>query len=132
MNVKYHPAEFEDPRPGRGSLPPRAWNVHSDSDQLSLNGRWRFHFSPTAVVPEDFAVTADYDDSGWDQLPVPSHWVLNGYGAPAYQNIQFPFPVDPPFVPSENPTGDYRYGFDLPTGWSSGNGSVSLPPTTFG
>jgi len=58
-----------------------------------------------------------YDDSGWDTLPVPSHWVLHGdgaYGRPSYTNISYPFPIDPPRVPDENPTGDHRRTFDAP------------------
>ncbi|GFZ48436.1 hypothetical protein JCM24511_06184 [Saitozyma sp. JCM 24511] len=121
-----HPAEHEDPRPWRGALPPRAWNVDSDSGRMSLNDEWRFRLSPSASVPDDFATTSSYDDSQWDTLPVPSHWVLHGHGAPAYQNIQFPFPVDPPRVPDQNPTGDYRYTFDLSTDWSLGEGKTLL------
>ncbi|MEV0412954.1 sugar-binding domain-containing protein [Streptomyces sp. NPDC050448] len=45
---------------------------------------------------------------------VPSHWQLHGYGRPIYVNIAYPIPVDPPFVPDENETGDYRRTFDLP------------------
>ena len=125
MDITYHPAEYEDIRPGRGSLPARAWNVHSDSDRLSLDGPWRFRYSPIAAIPDDFAKSESFDDSKWDQIPVPSHWVFHGYGAPIYTNVQFPFPVDPPFVPTENPTGDYRCKFDLPGGWKVENGSVS-------
>lgn len=125
MNIIYHPAEYEDPRPGRGSLPPRAWNVHSDSQRLSLNGHWRFHHSPIANIPDTFAKSTEFDDSGWGDLPVPSHWVLHGYGAPIYTNVKFPFPVDPPLVPSENPTGDYRYEFELPDDWTLDDGTVS-------
>ncbi len=50
---------------------------------------------------------------------MPSHWQLHGYGAPAYTNVVYPFPVDPPHVPTENPTGDYRVGFRLPEGWDA-------------
>ena len=57
------------------------------------------------------------DESGWDALPVPSHWQLHGYGAPAYTNVRYPFPVEPPFVPDENPTGDYRLRFVVPEGF---------------
>lgn len=124
MNITYHPAEYEDPRPGRGSLPPRAWNVQSDAARLSLNGSWKFRYSPIAAIPETFAQSAEFDDSKWDLLAVPSHWVLHGYGAPAYTNVKFPFPVDPPFVPTENPTGDYRHTFSLPFGWSMKDGAV--------
>ena len=58
---------------------------------------------------------------------MPSHWVLPGtsakaqqgrYGQPIYTNVQYPFPIDPPHVPDENPTGDHRRTFELPN-WSS-------------
>jgi beta-galactosidase len=87
---------------------------------------WRFRFSPSADVSEEFAVTG-FDDQSWDTIPVPSHWPLQGdgkYGLPAYQNIKFPFPVDPPYVPAANPTGDYRYEFTLPADWKQ-TGKVS-------
>ncbi|MEU4612418.1 glycoside hydrolase family 2 TIM barrel-domain containing protein [Streptomyces umbrinus] len=109
-----------DIAPGRGALrPARSW-LHSDAPSRSLNGPWRFRLSPTASVAEDFAADGFADD-GWDSIPVPSHWVLEGdgaYGRPIYTNIQFPFPIDPPHVPDENPTGDYRRHFDVPADWS--------------
>ena len=95
-----------------GLRPARAW-LHSDAPRLSLNGSWAFRLSPRADAPLDFA-ERDFDDAGWDRLPVPSHWQLHGYGAPAYTNVRYPFPVDPPFVPDENPTGDYRCRFLVP------------------
>ena len=58
-----------------------------------------------------------FDDSGWATLPVPSHWQPNGYGAPAYTNVLYLFLVDPPHVPTENPTGDHRLRFRLPADW---------------
>ncbi|MFI1094002.1 glycoside hydrolase family 2 TIM barrel-domain containing protein [Streptomyces sp. NPDC020917] len=113
-------AHVADPAPGYGALrPARSW-LRSDAPSLSLNGSWRFRLSPTARVAEDFAADA-FDDSGWDTLPVPSHWVLKGDGAhgrPIYTNVQFPFPIDPPHVPDENPTGDHRRHFTLPDGWA--------------
>ena len=30
------------------------------------------------------------------------------YGRPIYTNVQYPFPIDPPHVPDENPTADHR------------------------
>ena len=57
-------------------------------------------------------------------MTVPGHWVLQGHGAPAYTNVLYPFPVDPPRVPDENPTGDHRRVFDLPEDWPAGGESV--------
>lgn len=113
-------AYVSDTAPGRGALRvARSW-LHSDAPSRSLNGLWRFRLSQAAPVTEDFAAEG-FDDSVWDSIPVPSHWVLQGegaYGRPIYTNVRFPFPIDPPHVPDENPTGDYRRHFDIPTDWS--------------
>jgi beta-galactosidase len=105
--------------PGRGRRSrPRAW-LDTDAPQLSLNGQWRFRWSPVAYGLDESAAAPDFDDRDWDSIPVPSHWVLHGdgrYGHPIYTNIAYPFPIDPPYVPDENPTGDHRRDFELP-GW---------------
>jgi beta-galactosidase len=98
-----------------GALPPRAW-FESDAPVLDLSGDWRFRWSSQADANEDF-VRPGFDDAGWSLMPVPSHWQLRGYGAPAYTNIRYPFPVCPPQVPTENPTGDYRLAFRPPADW---------------
>ncbi|GGJ27341.1 glycoside hydrolase family 2 TIM barrel-domain containing protein [Streptomyces brasiliensis] len=112
-------AYVSDTAPGRGALrPARSW-LHSDAPSRSLNGPWRFRLSATAAA-EDFAADG-FDDHGWDTAPVPSHWVLQGdgtYGRPIYTNVQYPFPIDPPHVPDENPTGDYRRHIGIPADWS--------------
>jgi beta-galactosidase len=102
---------------GAGALPARAWS-RSDAPVLELSGEWRFRLSPRADLDDGFAAPS-FDDAGWDRLPVPSHWQLHGHGAPAYTNVVYPFPVDPPHVPTDNPTGDYRVGFRLPSGWDA-------------
>lgn len=122
----FHPAEYESPQPWRGAEKPRSWNVDSDAAKLSLNGDWRFRFSPSVPAAGDESFTAPtFDDAKWDTIPVPSTWVLEGngkYGNPEYQNINYPFVVDPPHVPDANPTGDYRVTFDLPAGWDLADG----------
>ncbi|MGW1807577.1 glycoside hydrolase family 2 TIM barrel-domain containing protein [Streptomyces sp. NPDC002078] len=107
----------EDVSPGSGTLPPRAWYASSDAKSLTLNGSWRFRLSPTADAEDDSFAEEGYDAGDWAEIQVPGHWVLQGHGAPIYTNHLYPFPVDPPRVPTENPTGDHLRVFDLPQNW---------------
>ncbi|HKN95768.1 MAG TPA: glycoside hydrolase family 2 TIM barrel-domain containing protein, partial [Pseudonocardiaceae bacterium] len=114
------PPYLEDPVPS-GIRPPRAHGA-SDAPRVCLNGRWRFRHFPTATGSGGAGFAdPDVDDGDWAELPVPAHWQLHGYGRPAYTNVYFPFPIDPPHVPDENPTGEYRRTFDLPADWPSGD-----------
>ncbi|WP_407271331.1 glycoside hydrolase family 2 TIM barrel-domain containing protein [Radiobacillus sp. PE A8.2] len=84
-----------------------------------LNGLWKFNYANSpSLAPEDF-YRADYNTDNWDDLYVPSSWQMHGYGKPAYTNVVYPFPVDPPFVPNENPTGSYVREFFIPKKWIS-------------
>lgn len=118
-STQTQPDYVEDPGPGHGALPPRA-AFRSGAPALSLGGTWRFCLSPSLAAAPEGVEREDYDDHDWDELPVPSHWQLHGHGSPAYTNITYPFPVHPPEVPSENPTGDHRLTFDLPEDWPAG------------
>ena len=103
---------YDDHAPHAGLRAPRA-DLDTDAPRLVLDGDWRFRLSPVAAAPVDFTAP-DFDDTGWDTIAVPSHWPLRGYGNPWYTNVVYPFPVDPPHPPEENPTGDHRVAFDLP------------------
>ncbi|MFF0287421.1 glycoside hydrolase family 2 TIM barrel-domain containing protein [Streptomyces sp. NPDC005262] len=112
---------YMDVSPGSGGLPPRSWYAGSDAPRMSLNGEWRFRLAPTATAEDMSFARSGFDASGWETVAVPGHWVLQGAGgAPAYTNVVYPFPVDPPHVPTENPTGDHLRTFDLPDGWPAG------------
>ena len=109
-----------DPGPGTGGLPPRTTST-SDAPRLSLDGDWRFRLVPTVAEATEGFQAPEFDDAGWATLPVPAHWQLHGYGKPAYTNVQYPFPVDPPYVPDDNPTGEYRRTFEIPESWPGGD-----------
>ncbi len=82
-----------------------------------LNGDWKFHYSPTpADGPADF-FREGHDTSAWGTIQVPGNWQMQGYGRPHYTNVQFPFPVDPPRIPTENPTGSYLREFHVDEEW---------------
>jgi beta-galactosidase len=83
----------------------------------SLRGRWRFALVDRPEdAPEEF-VQAGFDDAGWDEIDIPGHWCLQGFGGPHYTNVQMPFGNAPPRVPSLNPTGLHRRHFRIPDGW---------------
>jgi beta-galactosidase len=109
-------AYVEDPGPGHGRLRARAWFA-SSLPIIDLNGRWRFRLAAGLSDLTRGFEHPQFDDSGWAELPVPSCWQLAGYGAPAYTNVTYPFPVDPPRVPDANPAGEYRLGFEVPDGF---------------
>lgn len=109
-----------DVAPSSGRLvAPRA-DLASDAPTLSLDGDWRFRLYPGVDEADAAASDVGFDDSDWDVIDVPSHWVLRGDGAwgrPIYTNVNYPFPLDPPFVPDANPTGDHRRRFSVPAEW---------------
>lgn len=84
-----------------------------------LNGNWKFHYAKSpAAVPAAF-YKKDYTVDDWDTIAVPSHWQLKGYGHPHYTNVAYPFQVDPPHIPNENPTGSYKRYFYVPEEWKA-------------
>jgi beta-galactosidase len=109
-------AYVEDPGPGRGRRRPRAW-FGSSLPFIDLNGRWRFRLAAGLPDLSPGFERPEFDDSWWAELAVPSCWQLAGHGTPAYTNVTYPFPVDPPRVPDANPTGEYRCRFEVPDGF---------------
>ncbi|MCX7914721.1 MAG: DUF4981 domain-containing protein [Verrucomicrobiae bacterium] len=119
--------DWENPQlTGRGRRPPRAYffpypNVdlaktlepHASPWFLNLNGAWKFRLFPTVAEAGD----PPWETANWSTLPVPSNWQMHGHGHPHYTNVPYPFPVHPPRVPTENPTGCYLRDFVLPASW---------------
>lgn len=126
-----HP-ELEDPKKLQlNRLPPRTeFHVYPSAATAlafdraaspwvqSLDGDWKFHLATCpSHVPIDFQAT-HFDDLKWATIPVPSHWQCQGYDTPRYTNTKYPFPLDPPYIPEDNPTGCYRRGFQIPVTWT--------------
>ncbi|NMC40186.1 MAG: DUF4981 domain-containing protein [Bacteroidales bacterium] len=87
---------------------------------ISLDGKWKFHFSKTPEERPFLFFKNDYDTRDWDNLEVPSNWQLKGYDdPPIYSNIPYPFPADPPKIPHDmNTVGSYKRTFTIPSSWS--------------
>jgi len=83
----------------------------SDRFQL-LSGTWRFRFFESIYDAQEPFFEMGYDHSGFDHIKVPGMWQTQGYDYHQYTNVKFPFPVDPPYVPQDNPCGEYIHTFD--------------------
>lgn len=85
-------------------LPQRCYYIpQGKANYISLNGEWNFSYfkdGDSASEPEK-----------WDKIPVPSCWQYFGYDSPNYTNTNYPYPVDPPYVPMRNPLGMYERNF---------------------
>ena len=79
---------------------------------VSLDGQWSFRLVPR---PDDIAA-ADLAGPFEHTVDVPGTWVLQGFGAPVYTNVQMPFLLQPPAVPTDNPTGIHHRTFEAPHG----------------
>ncbi len=83
----------------------------------SLNGSWKFHFTPDLKNrPLDF-FNSEMDYDVWDDIIIPSCWEMQGYGIPIYTNIRYPFPVNPPFIERKNAVGSFLKKFTVPEDW---------------
>lgn len=100
------------------------WNrlpMHTPMDYLatqSLDGTWQFdHFSKVADVPENWLDLQEAETT----IRVPSNWQLeytkDPKDVPIYTNVAYPIPVNPPFVPEENPVGGYTRDFEISEDW---------------
>ena len=111
-------------------LPARAtsYSYSSEQDALagdrtlsriqSLDGVWKFRFAEdVSRSPADFW-RPGADLTGWDEIPVPSCWEMQGYGYPIYTNVVYPFEFKPPYITRDNPTGCYVRTFSVPEAWS--------------
>lgn len=85
----------------------------------SLNGQWKFNWSPTPeAAPGNFQDTG-YSATDWKLITVPGNWELKGYGTAIYTNIRYPFTVNPPFIAhQDNPVGCYITHFQVPEKWN--------------
>jgi evolved beta-galactosidase subunit alpha len=88
-------------------------------NRISLNGQWRFKYLEAPEYSPEKFFSVDFNDSEWDDLTVPSCWQTKGYGHMHYTDVWYLFPINPPYVPSDNPTGIYRRNFSLDQTWAN-------------
>lgn len=97
----------------------------------SLNGMWRFHYAVNySMAPKGFEKEDEYVTS-WDLIRVPAHMQMEGYGAPQYVNVQWPWDghaeIKPGEIPEDfNPVGSYVNFFELPKDFSQERTFISF------
>ena len=123
-----------DPATNRvNTLPPHA-DVQEYKDivsydikqfRVSLEGMWKFRFDKNHQDRPNGFWRTDYDDSEWEQFPVPGLFELNGHGDAIYKNVGYAwakqFKSNPPYVEeTNNYTGSYRRRVAIPAKWEGG------------
>ena len=79
----------------------------------TLCGTWDFNFYKSVKEVPNPAVEEILFK---DKLDVPMNWqhaLGRGYDSVQYTNVDYPFPLDPPYIPEENPAGLYSRSFTL-------------------
>ena len=89
------------------------------SFRYDLNGIWKFHYARNygSAIP-GFEKT-DYCCKDWDDIRVPAHIQMEGYDAPQYANVQYPWEghedIHPGEIPEHfNPVASYVKYFEVP------------------
>ena len=103
---------YENPfKTSENRCAPRSYYIPSGVSEYNLlNGVWNFkYFEREIEVPEKI--------TDWDTIPVPSCWQTEGYDIVNYTNQEYPYPVDMPYVPDDNPCGIYNREFNVEKLW---------------
>lgn len=96
-----------------GCLQPRSYyvpvNEEGEKSTKVLNGIWDiiFYDNFNAASKE----IKSYPEEKIQKIIVPGCWQPQGYDKHQYTNVKYPIPVDPPYVPDNNPVGIYRKKF---------------------
>ena len=124
FNIVKNPEIFEQNR-----LP-----VHSDHDcylseyernagesslYRKLDGIWKFSYAKNMALAVNGFEKEEYDCRPWDDIRVPAHIQMEGYDAPQYANVQYPWDGKQNAVPGEipmefNPVASYVRYFSIP------------------
>ena len=85
----------------------------------SLNGIWKFHYARNYGSTVQGFENTDYSCRDWDDIRVPAHIQMEGYDAPQYANVQYPWEghedIHPGEIPEHfNPVASYVKYFEVP------------------
>ena len=91
-----------------GREPPRTYSVPLESETeaftdalepaspyvMSLDGWWKFSWAGSPDLRVKDFWRADFDDSEWFDIDVPSCVEMRGFGSPGYTNIKYPHKME--------------------------------------
>ena len=88
------------------------FTLYGQESRQSLNGTWKFSYAKCPAEREKDFYRSDFDIEGLDNIQVPGHIQLQGYGIPQYVNVMYPWDgqqkAEAPAVPMDyNPVGSY-------------------------
>ncbi len=89
------------------------------SYRMDLNGLWKFAYAKNMNLAIPDFEAEDYNCKTWDDIHVPAHIQMEGYGNPHYTNTSYPWEGTESLVPGEiptefNPVASYVKYFTLP------------------
>lgn len=90
--------------------------------RLTLNGKWKFKWSPAPSRRPINFFQPSYNIDGWENINVPANMEIEGYGTPIYRNFGYTNSINKKKIPAisheDNPVGSYRRNFQLPDQWA--------------
>ena len=89
------------------------------SYRMYLNGLWKFSYGKNMSLAVSDFESLDYDCKEWDEIRVPAHIQMEGYGNPHYTNTTYPWEatekIEPGEIPEKfNPVTSYVKYFTSP------------------
>lgn len=90
--------------------------------RFSLAGFWKFSYGRNYQSAIKGFEKLEYDCGSWEDIRVPAHIQMEGYDAPQYVNVQYPWDgreqMDGTQIPEVfNPTASYVKHFVVPENW---------------
>lgn len=85
----------------------------------SLNGLWKFHYARNCRTAVPGFEKMEYSAKEWEDIYVPTHIQMEGYGVPQYVNVQYPWDGHEELIPGQipeafNPVASYVKYLQVP------------------
>ena len=102
--------------PASHDMGPLVEDRFSSDRVICMNGSWEFQYFNSIYDLQEKFYEQGYDCSRFTQVEVPGVWQNYGYDSHQYTNVRYPIPLDPPYVPQENPCGAYvrKFYYEIP------------------